>query len=103
MLEKPNCEQCRMLQEQSLTVLTCKDCLPPLMPENVDVVKVWTKCRLQQTTVMRSSPMGLQAVSTDLDIKAVMSYMDLIGVEDKERCFELVYMMYHEEQEANKT
>ena len=56
------------------------------MEMNIIPLKVFQKCRNQHIVSM-SGPV-------DLDFRSVISYMDLIGVEEKERCFELVHAVY---------
>lgn len=67
----------------------CVSCIPPLMPENADAMKVYLMVRNQVITV------GMGEV-VDLHFPSVKMVMDLFSIEDQRVCFEKVTFLFHE-------
>ena len=61
----------------------CQECLPPLMEENLDAVKVYLLCRKQLVFAGMGEPV-------DINHLAVHEAMRLYRVRDRQDCFERV-------------
>jgi hypothetical protein len=83
------CKACKSTHERRGEPAPCTSCIPPLMPENVDPVKVYMTVRNQVITV------GMGEV-VDLHFPSVQMIMDMYGVQEQRQCFEKVTYLFHE-------
>jgi len=90
--EKPPCEACRVIWKDKGEDPPCETCMPPLMPENEDVIKVYLAARSQVIP-------GIAGI-IDINYLAVKMLMDLYEIKNQKQCFEGVidlFKYFHEE------
>jgi hypothetical protein len=83
------CRACKITHERRGETAPCATCIPPLMPENEQPIKVYLMVRNQVITV------GMGQV-VDLHFPSVKMIMDLFAVADQRVCFEKVTFLFHE-------
>lgn len=83
------CKACKLTHAKRGEIAPCSTCIPPLMPENEDAVRVYMTVRNQVITV------GMGDV-VDLHFPSVQMVMELFGVEERKICFEKVLFLFHE-------
>ncbi len=64
----------------------CADCVPELMPENIDSYKVYNRCKGQLILSFGGE--------VDLNLQAVKSVMDLYRIENQEKVLITVHGLY---------
>ena len=82
MEEKPPCEDCELLKETANKPTECQECLPELMPENIEAWRIYSVIS-GQLIMGASGPM-------DINQNALHKAMELYEVENKRDCFERV-------------
>ena len=84
--EKPACSTCELMHERKGEVPNCADCMPEVMPENMDVLRVFLTVK-DQHIMGAGGPIAL-------NLEPVFRLMDLLSIKDQERCLGLVKKMY---------
>lgn len=82
MEDKPPCEDCELLKEMANKPTECNECLPELMPENIEAWRIYSVIS-GQLIVGPAGPI-------DIDQNALHKAMELYDIEDKRDCFERV-------------
>lgn len=68
--------------------LTCADCLPPLMFENVDAINIWNITRDQLVFA------GMAGVLVGPNHLAIWKAIDEYNIKNRTRCFEKVISIF---------
>ncbi len=76
--DKPPCEVCQLMNKRRETDPPCDVCLPTLLPENVEIARVYFMVSSQVIA-------GMGGVIA-LNIPAVKIVMDLFSIEDQRTC-----------------
>ena len=87
--DKPPCEVCRVLRKLEGREPDCDNCLPPLLPDNEDVVRVFNVVQGQVVTAG-------QGKVVDINHAAIHHAIRIYKVVDKKDCFERVTWLFHE-------
>jgi len=97
--EKPDCDNCRKIHENKLEDTPCYKCIPEVLDENKDALRVYLMARNQIISV------GMGGI-VDISFEAVKFIMDLYEIENQRIVFEKVLgvarYFINEENEKNK-
>ena len=75
MREKPDCDDCQEMYRKKNEIPPCADCMPSLMPVNVETVRLWALAGSQHI-------MGFGG-PVDIDLGTVIKLMELLNTKNK--------------------
>jgi len=84
LIEKPDCEACKALKAIYNKEPDCSTCMPELMPENADAIRIWGIVRDQVITA------GMDGTVIALNQLALWEAIDRFGIELPLDCFQKV-------------
>lgn len=92
MQEKPSCERCRKLHALYRTKPDCEVCIPSLLPQNIEVVKVWSLIHDQLIV-------GGAGTVIALNHLAVWEVIDRYEINNPVECFEKILKIFYNSKE----
>lgn len=88
LIEKPDCEECRLAKSVLGKEPNCSECLPVLYDENADAINVWLITKGQIISV------GMGEV-VDINHLAVWKVIEKLGIANEWDCFNKVVRVFH--------
>ena len=89
LVNKPDCEACKKLKELYSKEPDCAECMPELLPENTDAIRIWGLVKDQVITA------GMDGTVIALNQLALWEAIDRFRIEAPLECFQKVLEVFN--------
>jgi len=97
LIEKPDCEACKELKALYSKEPDCAECMPEIMPENADAIRIWGLVKDQVITA------GMDGTVIALNHLALWEAIDRFKIELPLNCFQKVLDVFNHTQRLKET